>query len=203
MKLYDSDRAPNPRRVRIFLAEKNISVPSVMIDLANMEHRGEAYSRLNPWQLIPSLVLDDGTVISETVAICRYFEGLQPDPPLFGVGALESATVEMWNRRIELNLYGAIAAAFRHSHPAMAEREKPQVQEWGEVNRARVPTELARIDAQLSRHRFVAGERFSIADITLLCSVDFMRIIKQQITDEMPHLARWKALVSARPSAAA
>ena len=103
MKLYDGGRAPNPRRVRIFLAEKGITVPTEQVDFGKLEQRSDAYAAINPMQRVPALVLDDGTVIAESIAICRYFEALQPDPPLFGRGALESALVEMWNRRAELH----------------------------------------------------------------------------------------------------
>ena len=123
MKLYDGGRAPNPRRVRIFLAEKGMSVPVERIDLAALEHKSAEFTALNPLQRVPVLVLDDGTVITESIAICRYFEGLRPEPPLFGRGALEEALVEMWNRRVELNLYQAVSAVFRHLHPSMKDME--------------------------------------------------------------------------------
>ena len=109
MKLYDGGRAPNPRRVRIFLAEKGIKVPTEQVDLGALQQRSEAYTAINPMQRVPALVLDDGTVIAESIAICRYFEALHPDPPLFGRGALESALVEMWNRRAELHLFLPVA----------------------------------------------------------------------------------------------
>jgi glutathione S-transferase len=114
MKLYDGGRAPNPRRVRIFLAEKGMSVPTEPVDLGALEHKSAAYTAINP-----ALMLDDGTVITESMAICRYFEALRPEPPLFGRGGREAALVEMWNRRVELNLYEAVSAVFRHLHPAM------------------------------------------------------------------------------------
>lgn len=114
MKLYDGGRAPNPRRVRIFLAEKGISVPTEQVDLGNLQQRSEAYTAINPLQRVPALVLDDGTVLTESLAICRYFEALQPDPPLFGKGALQSALIEMWNRRIEFHLYMPVSTVFQH-----------------------------------------------------------------------------------------
>ena len=117
MKLFDGGRAPNPRRVRIFLAEKGISVPLVPVDMAALEHKKEAVSSRNPLMRLPVLELDDGTILTETIAICRYFEELQPQPVLFGSGALGKAVVEMWQRRVEQNLFGAVAAAFRHIHP--------------------------------------------------------------------------------------
>src|SRR5215467_15072461 len=137
MKLYDGGRAPNPRRVRIFLAEKGIEVPLETLDLGALEHKTEAFAAINPLQRVPVLELDDGTVITESIAICRYFEALRPEPPLFGRGALEIALVEMWNRRVELNLYSAVSAVFRHTHPAMKDFES-QIPEWGEANKPRV-----------------------------------------------------------------
>lgn len=127
MKLYDGGRAPNPRRVRVFLAEKGISVPIEPVDIGASEHKSEAYTAINPLQRLPALVLDDGTVLTESIAICRYFEALQPAPVLFGTGATEIALVEMWQRRIELHLLACIQAVFRHQHPAMQAFEKPQV----------------------------------------------------------------------------
>src|SRR6478735_10385215 len=121
MKLYDVGRAPNPRRVRIFLAEKGIEIEKQQVDIGALEHKGPAYTAINPLQQVPTLVLDDGTVITESIAICRYFEALQPEPPLFGRGALEIARVEMWNRRLELHFLFPISHVFRNSHPAMKE----------------------------------------------------------------------------------
>src|SRR5947208_719950 len=114
MKLYDGGRAPNPRRVRIFLAEKGVSVPIEKIDLGAMEHKTPEFTAINPLQRVPALALDDGTIITESIAICRYFEALRPEPPLFGRGALQEAMVEMWNRRLELHLYGPVSTVFRH-----------------------------------------------------------------------------------------
>ncbi len=119
MKLYDGGRAPNPRRTRIFLAEKGITIPTEQVDLGALQQRSENYTAINPLQRVPALVLDDGTVITESIAICRYFEALRPDPPLFGSGALQIALVEMWNRRAELHLLLPVSNIFRHLHPAM------------------------------------------------------------------------------------
>jgi len=130
MKLYDSRMAPNPRRVRIFLAEKGIEVPTEQVDMMAKQHLTPEYTAINPLQRMPALALDDGTIISESIAICRYFEALRPQPPLFGTGAREIAIVEMWNRRCELNLLFPVAQVFRHSHPAMKELEVPQVPAW-------------------------------------------------------------------------
>src|SRR5208337_3502415 len=138
MKLYDGGRAPNPRRVRIFLAEKGITVPTEQVDLGQLQQRSDAYTAINPMQRVPALVLDDGTVIAESIAICRYFEALYPDPPLFGCGAIEIAMVEMWNRRVEFHLFMPVASVFQHLHPAMKQMVSPQVPEWGEANKPRV-----------------------------------------------------------------
>lgn len=203
MKLYDAGRAPNPRRVRIFLAEKDISVPLVAIDLGKLEHKASAFAAVNPLQRTPALELDDGTVITESVAICRYFEELQPEPPLFGVGALGRATVEMWQRRLELYLLNAIAAAFRHLHPAMAEMEMPQVAPWGEANKPKAIEFLGFLDRHLAGRAFVCGEAFSIADITGLVAIDFMKLAKIGVPEPLDNVRRWHLAVSARPSASA
>jgi len=202
MKLYDGGRAPNPRRVRIFLAEKAMSLPVEKIDLANLEHKTAEFTALNPLQRVPVLVLDDGTVITESIAICRYIEGLRPEPRLFGRGALEEALVEMWNRRVELNLYQAVSAVFRHTHPAMKDLES-QIPEWGEANRPRVFDFLGLLDRELKNRLFVAGDHYSIADITALVAVDFMRPAKLIMPEELANLRRWHAQVSERSSAAA
>jgi glutathione S-transferase len=204
MKLYDGGRFPNPRRVRVFLAEKGIALPHLeQVDFAQQQHKSEAFTRLNPLQSIPVLELDDGTILSESVAICRYFEELHPEPPLFGTGALGKAVVEMWHRRIELGLFNSVAAVFRHGHPAMAGHEVPQVADWATVNRDRIAGQLQLLDAQLARHTFVTGETYTIADITGQIAVDFMRASKLQVPDDCQNIKRWHALVSARPSATA
>jgi len=202
MKLYDGGRAPNPRRVRIFLAEKGLSVPMEPVNLGALEHKTAAYTAINPLQRVPALVLDDGTVITESMAICRYFEGLRPEPPLFGRGGREEALVEMWNRRIELNLYEAVSAVFRHLHPAMREMEN-QIPEWGEANKPRAIALLALLDRELAGRLYVAGEHYSVADITGLVAVDFMKPAKLEVPEEFASLRRWHAQVTARPSAKA
>ena len=203
MKLYDSKYAPNPRRTRIFLAEKGIEVPTEQVDMMKMEHRTPEYTAINPLQRMPALVLDDGTVITESIAICRYFEGLQPEPPLFGVGARESALVEMWSRRVENNFFATVAAVFRHLHPAMKELEVPQVPAWAEANRPRVTAFLELLDGELAKREFIAGDRFSVADITALCTVDFMKPARLTVPEGATNVKRWHAAVSARPSARA
>ena len=203
MKLYDSVRAPNPRRVRLFLAEKGVEVPLVTVDLGAFDHRNAGFTQINPLQRTPALELDDGTVITESVAICRYFEELNPEPPLFGRTPLEKAKVEMWNRRAELELFVPITHVFRHLHPGMAKHEVPQIAEWGEANKPKIIAGLMLMNDALAHHPFVAGEAFSIADITALCAIDFMKPTRIKVPDEMVHLLRWHAEVSARPSAAA
>jgi glutathione S-transferase len=201
MKLYDYGRAPNPRRVRIFLSEKGIKIPSEKIDLGKLEQRSEAYAAINPMQRVPALVLDDGTVIAESVAICRYFEGVQPEPVLFGRGAAGSALVEMWNRRAELHLLAPVSSVFQHLHPAMKQMVSPQVAEWGEANKPRVFDFLKFLDGELKNRPYLAGADFTVADITALVAVDFMRVSKMTVPDELTNVRRWYEAVSNRPSA--
>jgi glutathione S-transferase len=203
MKLYDGGRAPNPRRVRIFLAEKGINVPTEQINLGALQQRSEVYTAINPMQRVPALVLDDGTVIAESIAICRYFEALHPNPPLFGAGALDGALVEMWNRRAELHLLFPVAALFQHLHPAMKAMVDPQVPAWGEANRPRVFAFLGFLEGELKDRPYIAGENYTVADITAMVAVDFMRVSKLAVPDNFGNVRRWHEGVSARPSAAA
>lgn len=202
MKLYDSGRAPNPRRVRIFLAEKGIEVPSQQVDMLAGAHRTPEYTAINPLRRMPALVLDDGTIITESIAICRYFEALRPEPNLFGKTALEMAQVEMWNRRCEINFLLTVSHVFRHLHPAAVTLEVPQVADWGEANKPRVIEFLQIFDEQLGKHRYAAGDRFSVADITALCAADFMKPAKIEMPD-LKNVKRWQSEMSARPSAKA
>ena len=149
------------------------------------------------------LVLDDGTVIAESIAICRYFEALRPDPPLFGAGAKEIAEVEMWNRRCEMNFMFCVASVFRHLHPSMKELEVPQLPEWAEANKPRVAWFLELLDRELATREFIAGDRYSVADITALVTVDFMKPARLAVPESAANVKRWHAAVSARPSAAA
>ena len=203
VRLHDAARAPNPRRVRIFLAEKGVTIPTVAVDMAKFEHRDAAHAALNPVRALPVLELADGTALSESVAICRYIEALHPEPNLFGATPLEAARVDMWNRRVEFGLYARVGAVFRHGHPGMAEHEVPQVAEWAAVNRDKVEADLAILDAALAGRPFLALDRFTIADITLAVAVDFMRAARLALPDRFEHLGRWKAAVAARPSMAA
>ncbi len=203
MKIIEDRRAPNPRRVRIFLAEKGLDIPFEQIDIMRGDHREPQFSALNPRQRVPVLVLDDGTPIAESIAICRYFEALHPTPPLFGEGAMEQAMVEMWHRRVELELFYPIAHAVRHGVPAMEALESPQLPEWAALNRDRAMLMMGYLDRELASRAFIAGDRFTIADITALAALDFMRAGRMKWPEEMSNLNRWHADVSARPSAAA
>lgn len=203
MKILQTRTAPNPRRVRIFLAEKGIVVPYEELDMTKGELKTPQFSQINPLQRVPVLVLEDGTPIAETMAICRYFDELQPEPALFGKGARERAIVEMWQRRMELNLLLSVAQAFRHLHPAMAGMEVPQVAAWGEVNKPRALEALSFLDKELATRPFIAGDKFSVADITALVAIDFMKPARIQRPPELINVARWHAEVSARPSAKA
>jgi glutathione S-transferase len=203
MKLYDGGRAPNPRRVRVFLAEKGITVPTEQIDLGAMAHRSAAFTSINPLQRVPALVLDDGTIITESIAICRYFEAEQPEPVLFGRGSKEAAIVEMWQRRAELHLLFPVSQVFRHMHPAMKPMQVPQVADWGEANKPYVQEFLALLDGELKDRRYVAGDNYTVADITAMIAIDFMKPAKLAVPETLGNIARWHADVSARPSAKA
>jgi glutathione S-transferase len=202
LKLYDSKLAPNPRRVRIFLAEKGIAVPIVPVDITKAENRQPPFLARNPMGGLPVLELDDGTCIAETVAICRYFEGVQPEPPLMGVDAKDRAVVEMWNRRMELEVFIPIAQVFRNTHEFFKGRIE-QVPAWGEACRRSALKRLEWLDEELGRREFVAGDRFTIADITALAGIDFGRVTKTSIQPGQKNLERWHEQVSARPSAKA
>ena len=202
MKLYDSTMAPNPRRVRIFLAEKGITVPVEQVDITKAVNRQAAFLAKNPLGGLPVLELDDGTCIAESVAICRYFEETQPSPPLMGTDAKDRALVEMWQRRMELELFRNVTGTFQNTHKFFAGRI-PQVPEYGEVCRKAGRARLAWLDGELASRPFVAGERYTIADITALCALDFGRVVDIRIAPEQKHLQRWYDAVSTRPSAKA
>jgi glutathione S-transferase len=203
MKLYDYARAPNPRRTRIFMAEKGITCETEQVDIFTLQHFKDEYVKLNPLKRVPSLELDDGTVITESQAICRYFEALQPNPPLFGVTAKDQGSVEMWSRRIELGLFSHIGFAFRHGNSSMSERENPQVPAWAEASIAKIPQELEFLNAHLKGRDYIATDHYTMADINLLCALDFLRILKLNIPDNCTDLKRVHTAFSARPSAKA
>lgn len=209
MKLYDMRVAPNPRRVRIFLAEKGIEVPRVEINIRAGENLEPGFLAVNPRGVLPTLQLEDGTVIDESSAICRYFEELRPDPPLLGRSALEKAMVESWTRRIEFDAGQPVVDAFRNSYPPYADRAVPgrqgirAIPELVERGKMRLAQFFPAIDQRFGETEFVAGTSFSFADITLLCIVDFASAIKLPMPAGLVHFERWHAAVSARPSAAA
>jgi glutathione S-transferase len=201
MKLYDGKRTPNGRRARIFIREKQIPMPEIVdVDIAKKDHLRPEYAKLNPKRRVPTLVLDDGTAIAESVAICRYFEEEHPEPPLFGTGPKGKAIVEMWNRRMELGLFLSVSMVFRHTNPFMADLEVPQITDWGEANRDRVAKELCELDAHLSNTPYICGEALTIADITAGVAVEFMRLPRIDLPPECTHVTRWFEELKARPS---
>ena len=201
MKLYDYKAGPNPRRVRIFLAEKGISVPLVHTDIVKREQKTPEFLAKNPIGSIPVLELEDGTCISESVAICRYFEELHPDPPLFGITPLEKATIEMWLRRVELNFMVPVGMVWIHGHPLTARLIK-QIPEAADQNRKRVHMGYKLLDDQLADNAFIAGDGYSVVDAVVLASLDFANgLVGVPYDPELKHLKRWHEAVSARPSA--
>lgn len=205
MKLYESSRAPNARRVRMFIAEKGIDlagIERVEVDIASGANLTAEYRQMNPMGGVPVLELDDGRFLSESVAICRYFEETHPEPALMGVSAEEQANIEMWNRRMEFNLLLPVAMAFRHGTGFFADRETV-CPDYGQASHETAVRMFDFLDDHLSRSQYIAGDDFSIADITALSSVDFARVVKMRIGEEQTHLARWYDAVSGRESAAA
>jgi glutathione S-transferase len=200
MKLYDGGRAPNPRRVRIFFAEKGLALPELVpVDIAGKEHRTEEFARMNPLQRLPVLELDDGTALAETMAICRYLEALHPEPSLFGREAKDQAMIEMWNRRIELGLFASVTAVFRHGHPSMAEFEE-QVPEWAQANREQIEDHLWLLELQLAGNAFVCGQALTVADITAGIAIDFMKPAKLPLPEDFAQIRRWHGALSGRAS---
>jgi len=206
MKLYELAGAPNPRRVRIFLAEKGVTVPCVQIDLAKGEHKTPAFLAKNPSGKIPVLELDDGTCIAESVAICRYFEALHPTPSLFGATPKALGRIEMANRQLEFEMLPAIGTSWVNS-PMLARmapgrfKHDPQVKAASDAVARKF---YERLDGELARHPYVADDAYSIADITALCMIDFAStLVDLRPDDSLQHFWRWHATVSARPSATA
>jgi glutathione S-transferase len=207
MKLYDVREAPNPRRVRVFLAEKGMDVELVPVDLQRGEHKTPEFRARNSAGQVPVLELDDGTCISESVAICRYIEGLQPSPSLFGATPLDLARIEMHNRRIELGLFVPVGTAWVNG-PVVARMRQDGAA--SQIPQAKANAEVAvhrfyqRLDRSLAERQFIAGDAFSIADITAMCVIDFAEaLVRLAPAAELSHLARWREIVAARPSATA
>lgn len=209
MKLYDYKMAPNCRRVRFFAAEKGVDLDRIDVDLATREQLGDAYVTVNAHRTVPLLELEDGTRLTESVAICRYLEELHPEPALFGTGALGKARVEMWHRRVELEGLMAAADALRNSADFFRDRALPgpqgfvQIPELAERGQRRLDRFYETLDTRLGESRFLAGDEFSIADILGVVTVDFARAAKRRIPEDAANLARWHAEVSARPAAQA
>ena len=201
MKLHESP-SPNARRVTVFMAEKGIECEKVSVDIRGGENIQSEYLRKNPAGRVPVLELDDGSFISESMAICRYLEAIQPDPNLFGVSAIEIANVEMWQRRVELNLFSEIAGAFRNITGFFKDRETC-VEEWGRVCAEKAPKALSMFDDQLSINEYLAGERFTVADITLAITLDFAEMVKVAPLPTLDNISRWREGVVARASLAA
>lgn len=203
MKLYgENNPAPNPRKVRIFLAEKGIAVPQERVSLMRREHKAPDFLKKNSLGQLPVLELDDGTFVSESIAICRYFEALHPEPALFGRDAREQALVEMWIRRAEFRHWIPIGMVWRHADPRTAAVVGRQFTEFGETNRKVAADALSWIDSEMADGReFVAGDNYSTADIVLLCGIDFAKFVNMEMPEDARHLRAWHARVSARPSA--
>ncbi len=204
MKLHYAMLAPNPDRVRFFLKEKGVwdETCKVELNIIKQEHRRPEYLALSPLGHVPLLELDDGTGLTESRAICTYLEGLYPEPNLMGVDAKERAIIEMWDRRVELTYMFPIAGWFRNGHPAMAELEKPQSAEWSEISRGRAAKAIAFFDQRLGASPYVAGDRFTIADITLHVAMGFGRVMKYRPWEEHKNLADWRERMLTRPGLA-
>ena len=203
MILYDYIHAPNPRRVRIFLDEKGIEVPIKQIDIMKGEHKREEYKKLSPLSQVPTLKLDNGICLTESIAICRYFEDLCPEPNLMGNNPEESALIEMWQRRLELLLMAGIANTYRHGHPAMAALEEIQIKEWSEVSRSNVIKVMKWLNDQMEGKQFVCLDRYTIADITALVCFDFAKWPKIKIPEDCINLSNYYERLNSRPSAKA
>ncbi|TAL32153.1 MAG: glutathione S-transferase family protein [Phenylobacterium sp.] len=203
MKLYGAPMpAPNPRRVRIFLAEKGVDLPETPVDMMKREHKSDEHKARNSLGQVPTLELDDGSCISETVAICRYFDEVQPDPPLFGRTPFEKANVDMWVRRVEFQVMSPVGMYWRHAHPFTA-RLLTQFKDFGESNKALYAGAQKWLDAELADKPFVAGETYTMADICLLSTVDFATWIGLPMEAEFANLKAWHDRVTARPSSQA
>jgi len=199
--LFEEPRAPNPRRVNIFIAEKGIEIERHVLDLIEGAHKAPDYLSKVGVPQVPALELEDGTILTESQAICRYLEALCPEPNMMGATPYETAVIDMWQRRVEFGLFAAVTATFRHTNPHMSALED-QVPEWGEINRRRIPVHLQRLDARLAESPYVAAERFTVADITAIVAIDFLRIVRERVPEELTNLADWIGRVRARPSCA-
>lgn len=206
MKLYSANYAPNPRRVTMFIAEKGIDgIEVVAVDIMKGEHRSEQFRALNPLERIPVLELDDGRVLCETRAICTYLEGMRPQPNLMGEGAEERAFIEMADRQVEHHLLMCIANWTRHGHPVLAALEARQLPEFAAAQQDKMREGARWLDARLASQPYAAGGRFTIADITAFCALEFARgLMKYRPADDgLEHLQEWRDRIAARPSSKA
>lgn len=204
MKIYEYHAFPNPRRVRIFLAEKGITgIDFEQIDVPEGEHRNDNYLAKNPYAGVPILEFDDGTCLSETVAISRYFEERYPGPKLMGETPEEKALIEMWQRRVESSIFEAVATYYHQGTEGFGDLEPYQYKDWGKKNRDLAIAGMRKLDQHLEGRTFIAGDEFSIADITALCAVDYAAFVEIAVPDDLTYLKRWYDAVSSRPSAAA
>jgi len=194
MKLYHSPQAPNPERVTNFLKAKGKldSVEIAEIAIMKGEHKQPDYREVSPFAQVPALVLDDGTKLTESRAICTYFEGIFPDPNLMGADPKEKALIEMWDRRVELMLFLQFANWFRNSHPAMAPLEVPQLPEAAAKAEKSARAMAKKIDEHLASNDFLAAGRFSIADITLYCFCGFAGVMKWKPHEEFANIGKWR-----------
>jgi glutathione S-transferase len=199
MKLWSAAVAPNPRRVVIYLMEKGIDVETVDIDLGAKENFAPEFVAKNPLARVPVLEFDDGTYLAESMAICRYFEETHPEPPLMGIDARDRAEVEMWNRRMEFELMVNMTGAFRHGHPYWEGRIE-QVPAYADLCRRNAEERMAWLDDELASREYIAGDRFTIADITAICAFGIGRIARIRAPEELTHLTAWHERISARPS---
>jgi glutathione S-transferase len=200
VKLYNLAAGMNPLRLRIFMAEKGIEIPLVDLDMMKGENRTPEFLAKNPLGTLPVLELDDGTYLAESVAICRYFEELHPNPPLFGTDTLGRAQVEMWNRRAELELFLPAVQAFQHANDFWKGRVQ-QVPEFGEMARTHAQKIMAWLNDELADREFLAGDTYTIADITAQCGALLAKNTGTAIPDDLPHFSRWFAAVTGRPTA--
>jgi len=203
MKLYEFEPFPNPRRVRMFIAEKMLDVERIQINVPKGEHRQPAFTEKNPAATVPCLELDDGTMIGECVAISRYLEATHPEPALMGKTPKEKALVDMWQARVQNELFDACTTYFHHATPGLGELEPFQNKDWGLQAKERAEKTILWLDEELEHRAYIAGDTFSIADITALCGIDFAGFCEINIPDECTNLKRWYDDVSSRPSAAA
>lgn len=199
MRLYNLPAGMNPRRVRIFLAEKGVEIPLIDVD---MDNKTPEFLTINPIGTLPVLELDDGSHLTESIAICRYIEAHHPQPPMFGINALEHAQVEMWNRRMELEIMQPASQMFRHTHPFW-EGKHTQFADYGEDCRAKLTQRMDWLNSELKDREFIVTDRYTVADITAQCALLLAKNCKLRISDQQPHLQRWYDAVTSRSTARA